>query len=948
PFLVAFWAENRMFDAFPVSIPPGGEIPVSEVYMFRDPGPNRVGIVVDPMNDVAEGDDVTNNECYADINVLPAQGPVAAGGTAELEHGGLMLFDTVLQRMVTGIPEGRPAVVLTDFFNTGTAPANNFSVTLYDNNVFAGSRTIDFEVPAGGAGIADFEHTFSGVGPHRIRYVIDEDDRVPEGDNVTNNDFFADIEVVPEGQAAGAVANKAELIADNVEFLPDGAQDVTSRPTVGQPGTLRVKVLNAGGVAASNFSVNFQLDGNDIGTATNISLNPNEEVLAPLAYTFTQEGPHRVDILADSDNVVPEPDEDNTNRAWNVFRVQPQGAPAGQKPDLYAESVSFVPDNPQAPITVGTVGKIHYKISNAGSVQSSGDVRFQIEDNGRGLLIGPDGQPGQIILGGLGPGGVFESDVLNFGFSEEGPHAIHLVVSRDVAEDNTVNNDVTANVNVLAAGGGQQGAVPIKVEASWPVISTHGAFDDLRGIVTVGQLYDIRTSIVNWSLDTAAVNVGYDIMIDGRSIFGGSEMTIPPNRMEPVTASYTFPEARTYNLEFVVHTENMSPPDDDVNDNHKLIVVTARPAGGPVDVEATLPFVTRPGSSDDIGKIVTVGQPYEIHANIINNSPDGTAVQNFSYDFLIDGSSVVGETVQSLPAGWKIPLVVPYTFTEARDYKVVNIIHTQGMSPPDGVASNNQQSIVVTAQAVTVLDGGYGPVVATLAPEEPEHLVEGEHPARPHRNERFSDAGHNLGCNYVYFDPDARGLNGLTVPPGTKGKIMYSICNSLEVEEPAVDLWVKLDGDIKEEKTVRLSPKGRYDGKVENIKLDDIGEHIILLEVDPHDKIHEQADYDNDREWHVTVSPNLGAVSTPLSEEAKPKKKSKGSSFWGKVFRTALQTGVDMGTSAATRGGGGYTTGGGDQGGTTCTTGGGDTYTPPTTTVTKTSPKTYTVKTDKG
>ena len=232
---------------------------------------------------------------------------------------------------------------------------------------------------------------------------------------------------------AGAMASQdqnAKVVALS-GTLPDLViEDITlspENPSMGDRVIFTVTVKNQGSDSASNFNVSYYIDDDHIGSSTINSLEPDATVTKTFSWT-AQPGSHTVRVIADSSEKVTESNETNNEKPYLFSTLAP---------DLFVETITWLPENPSKGDTVSFMVAI--KNQGNGSAGTS-LVYFYLDGSYR------DHQGVERIDSGANVTKTFTW------FAKAGPHEIKVIVDKasQVTESDESNNEKTITFSPLA------------------------------------------------------------------------------------------------------------------------------------------------------------------------------------------------------------------------------------------------------------------------------------------------------------------------------------------------------------------------------------------------------------------------------------------------------------------------------------------------------------------
>ncbi|GIV78085.1 MAG: hypothetical protein KatS3mg050_2479 [Litorilinea sp.] len=362
------------------AIPPGASGVVQVTYdTSGKSGDRRIQVTVDPHNFIAESREF-DNEARATLSITPPPLPNLT------VHGANIGFSPAQP------VEGDVVTIRVPVLNTGAADASQVVVQFLEvrpnGPVPIGERQTLEAIPAGGSAEAQVTFdTSQAQGDHTIQVVVDPNNFIPES-NEDDNQASRTLRVVAPD------APNLTMLAANIQFNPP-------QPMAGDLVTITAVVLNSGAADASRVLVQFL----DITHSEAIPITPEQYIervpaggsaTVSAQYDTTDKvGRRKIQLLVDSNNLIPETDE-NDNEAVATLTVEP--APLANLV-VSDNSIGFDPPMPVAGDTVTVTITVH----NHGNAAAQ-DVAVQLLDitEGEAVPVGPPLTIDQIPAGGAG------------------------------------------------------------------------------------------------------------------------------------------------------------------------------------------------------------------------------------------------------------------------------------------------------------------------------------------------------------------------------------------------------------------------------------------------------------------------------------------------------------------------------------------------------------------
>lgn len=415
-------------------IPPGGSGVVQVTYDTEFlAGDRKIEITVDPYNFIVEEKEYDNK-----VNAtLSIQAPPSVNLSVSAPNIGVSPAQPV---------QGEDVMLTAVIRNTGDAPVGSFMVQFLDITDGAllpiGDRQNVAGIEAGGSALAQVLYPTAGLeGIRRIQVVVDPNNFVPESNE-------ADNEATQSVTILAAARSNLSMSAGNIIFSPP-------LPTEGELVTITAVVVNNGAVAAERVLVQFVDVTNGgfepIGLEQTIQLvPPGGSATASAVYdTAGKPGSRKIQVLVDSNNLIPEQDE-NDNEATATLIVIPS---AVANLVVSPSSIGFEPSNPSVnqPVTVTVT------VQNQGQAAAD-NVVVQLLDLSEGEPV-PVGAP--VTIPTIPPGGAVVVQLSYLVENEEGEsnnltpseRTLRVVVdpSNFVLESDETDNRATAVLTIMPA-----------------------------------------------------------------------------------------------------------------------------------------------------------------------------------------------------------------------------------------------------------------------------------------------------------------------------------------------------------------------------------------------------------------------------------------------------------------------------------------------------------------
>ncbi len=341
------------------------------------------------------------------------------------------LAPTGLERSPADPGTGENVTLTATVINDGNASASNFIVQFFLDGDQLGGNISVVGLDANESTEISSETWNATEGDHNATVIVDAGDDVNES-NEADNELTVAFTV--EGEQTED-PGQADLIAGEPSLDP-------TDPAPGDNVTFTATVSNGGNASAGNFTVQFLLDGEQLGENITIEgLAANESIEITSEAWNASEGDHNVTVVVDAGDAVNESDESN-NEATTSFTVEASSEEPpeeGTQADLIAEALSVDPSDPEP----GENVTFRANVSNVGNA-SAGNFTVQF------LLDGE--QLGEnITIEGLAANESIEitSEAWN---ASEGDHNVTVVpdAGDDVDESDESNNEATTSFTVEA------------------------------------------------------------------------------------------------------------------------------------------------------------------------------------------------------------------------------------------------------------------------------------------------------------------------------------------------------------------------------------------------------------------------------------------------------------------------------------------------------------------
>lgn len=617
------------------SIPAGGSGVAQVSYDISNYVRDRIiSVVVDPNNFIPELDEEDNEGS----NTLPVAAPPAPN---------LTILSSNIQFLPTEPGEGDLVTITAIVLNNGSAAAEDILVQFQDISngglvPIGTERTIDSIAPGDSATVRVFYDTAGLSGNRRIQVLVDSNNLLDELDENDN-------EAIETLAVTASPAPNLVVLAENIGFNP-------MEPVVGDAVTVTVTVLNNGGVAAENVTVQFMdVTGGESGPVgapqTIESIAPGGSGTATIVYeTGESTGDRRIRVMVDPSNFIEESDESD-NRATETLTVAPPPAP---NLVMMQSNIGFSTLTP----TSGEAVTVTATILNNGN-QDAEDVLVQFVDvtDGGAETIGEKQTLTRIPAGGIGKASV----VYNTRFLA-GERRIRVVIDPHSMVPETEEGDNEA-INMLSVAP--------------PPAPNLTILDDNLGLnitqVVQGNAISVTAVILN--VGTAPANnveVQFVDLTDNNPVPFAANITIDrilPGESATVGARYrAVAPAGERELGVVVDPSNRIAERSE-NDNEASVSVDVVDTAAPnlVMEEENIGFSpVQPGSDE----------PVTIYATVLNRgSADASDIAVQVLD-VTDGSPLpidLQQSIDLIPAGGSASIEVSYDFgsiTEDRDVQV--------------------------------------------------------------------------------------------------------------------------------------------------------------------------------------------------------------------------------------------------------------------------------------
>lgn len=618
------------------SIPPGSSAVVQVTYAtLGRSGDRTLEVTIDPQNRIAESSEFDND---ASVTLFVTPPPIA----------NLVMANSNIGLSPLNPTQGEDVVIRAAVLNDGSLDASEVEVQFLDvtgeDAVPIGEKQTLAVVPAGGSAVAEMTYSTMGLaGTRSIQVSVDPNnyiDEANEEDNVAARSLTV---------ASPARANLT-MLASNITFEPPA-------PTDGDGVTIRAVVLNNGAVEATDVLVQFVDVTN--GAFTPIGV---EQTLATVAaggsasaqveYDVTgKTGNRRIQVLVDSNNLIPEENENDNDALTSVEVLAPP------LPNL-AVMESGVGFNPLSPVD-GDEILVTVTVQNRGNAVAE-DVVVQILDVSEGETV-PVGDVQTIES--LAVGGVGTVEVVYDAADKAGVRQLRVLVdpSNFIPESDETDNRATAALVVDA-----------KDAPNLVVRSSNVGFDPLAPVEGDGVTLTV-TILNNGSAPAEDVLVQFVDATDGGSEPIGSKQTLSTLAAgESATSSVRFDTAGKAGERRirVVADPHMTIAEGSEMDNEAVVVlqIAGAPLPNLVILDQNIGFSKlRPG----------LGEEIEVTATVLN---DGTApAENVVVQFVDasgNGSTPIGasQVISRIPEGGSGVARIPFVSMRGGDRKVQVIV----------------------------------------------------------------------------------------------------------------------------------------------------------------------------------------------------------------------------------------------------------------------------------
>ena len=233
----------------------------------------------------------------------------------------------------------RGATVALHGFDDLAASGDLLVTTLSDaNGVFTLTTASDF--PFFGIGITSTRYTVSEVSPSpggtataggSILLASSPEGIYPDNDFILEPRYYINLPYTGHEWGCEGQAPQADLLPQALAIHPD-------QVTAGDGAVVEARVTNAGGMPAVDLAVTFQVDGQAIAEETIPELPPCAATTVQAYWPGGSLGPHALEIVVDSDDAIPEMDEENNSDQLD-FNVVFEPIRPWEPPDLIVEDL---------------------------------------------------------------------------------------------------------------------------------------------------------------------------------------------------------------------------------------------------------------------------------------------------------------------------------------------------------------------------------------------------------------------------------------------------------------------------------------------------------------------------------------------------------------------------------------------------------------------------------
>lgn len=247
--------------------------------------------------------------------------------------------------------------------NIGWGSVQNPKVNIYVDDRLLMEETVNVELKPKDFETLEWKSMFKKPGKHKLKAVVDPDNRVNEVFEDNNKDE-AEYEV-----------SAPDLTVENITFTPKEIQTCTNVE-------IKVNVTNKGYCIAHDFKVKLEVLGpkkaltapiHVVGeTPEFLQLDIGGSLIAKFSYHFKEAGEYIVRATVDSEGKVIELSEDN-----NVKEVQVKVSPKEELPDL---GIKFELTVPGWKLHNGTLYEFNFTVYNYGGVKANTIVLLEVSD----------------------------------------------------------------------------------------------------------------------------------------------------------------------------------------------------------------------------------------------------------------------------------------------------------------------------------------------------------------------------------------------------------------------------------------------------------------------------------------------------------------------------------------------------------------------------------------
>ena len=300
-------------------------------FCFTKPGDYTIKLVVNEAGAAQESNADNNAE---EFHFVADPLPPEDVNKPNLKAIEVTFYTPVGGRVINETITGQNVLITGDIKNTGPVPVPGGVVVMEDKADGSNltTQTLEGVLDPDNSIRISAEKIFTTAGPHEIWLKIDPDGTsIPNERNKTPGDNCAwKTIIVGLGQTQGrgpqrlAASAKPDAIATDIGFIPNGERDYADVVTAGKKGTIYAVYDNTAAQDIRNLRVQVLVDGRIIRDSVKTYLRKGERGTISVSNFWFNEGRHKMNLILDPNNELPESNKQNNNVGHYIDAVPRQ------------------------------------------------------------------------------------------------------------------------------------------------------------------------------------------------------------------------------------------------------------------------------------------------------------------------------------------------------------------------------------------------------------------------------------------------------------------------------------------------------------------------------------------------------------------------------------------------------------------------------------------------